>query len=168
MVRAPITASRGRQGGAQRCQMVSNMDAWINHFITLFSVFDPIGVAWLFAAMTLGCSRREQRRTAIRATLLAGLILLLFTVTGTRALDWFGVTLPAFRIAGGALLFLVSIDMVFARQSGLRSTTASEQHEAQLKQDVSVFPLAFPLLAGPGAITTVLLSNSSSTAALLP
>ena len=81
---------------------------------------------------------------------------------GTALLDWFGITVPAFRIAGGALLFLLSIDMVFARQSGLRSTTSDEQVEAERKQDITIFPLAFPLLAGPGALTTVLLMTSIS------
>lgn len=137
------------------------MEHYLSNFITLFSVVDPIGVAWLFAAMTHGVSREEQRRMAFNATLLASVILLVFFFSGTILLDWFGITIPAFRIAGGVLLFLLSIEMVFARHSGLRSTTRGEQHEAAHKQDVSVFPLAFPLLAGPGAITTVLLMASS-------
>ena len=127
------------------------MENYLNNFIVLFSVVDPIGVAWLFGAMTHGTPRREQRQMAIRATLFASGILLLFLLTGTRLLDWFGITIPAFRIAGGALLFLLSIDMVFARHSGLRSTTTTERDEALHKHDVSIFPLAFPLLAGPGA-----------------
>ncbi len=138
------------------------MDPFLNNFIVLLSVVDPIGVAWLFAAMTQGTARQEQRRMAIAATLLASSILLVFFFTGTILLDWFGITIPAFRIAGGALLFLLSIDMVFARQSGLRSTTTKEQQEASNKQDITVFPLAFPLLAGPGAITTILLMASAS------
>lgn len=137
------------------------MEHYLSNFITLFSVVDPIGVAWLFAAMTHGVSREEQRRMAFNATLLASVILLVFFFSGTKLLDWFGITIPAFRIAGGVLLFLLSIEMVFARHSGLRSTTRGEQHEAAHKPDVSVFPLAFPLLAGPGAITTVLLMTSS-------
>ena len=143
------------------------MENYLSNFITLFSVIDPIGVAWLFAAMTHGSARVEQRRMAVKATLLSSIILLVFFFTGTTLLDWFGITIPAFRIAGGALLFLLSIEMVFARQSGLRSTTVEEQDEANEKQDITVFPLAFPLLAGPGAITTVLLLTSGqSTQAL--
>lgn len=138
------------------------MDNILSNFIVLFSVVDPVGVAWLFAAMTEGADRHTQRRMAYRATCFAGGILLLFLFSGTLLLDWFGISIPAFRIAGGVLLFLLSIDMVFARQSGLRSTTSAEQDEATHKQDVSVFPLAFPLLAGPGAITTILLSAASS------
>ena len=136
------------------------MEGQLTNFITLFSVIDPIGVAWLFAAMTHGSARDEQRRMAVRATLLSSVILLVFFFSGTMLLDWLGITIPAFRIAGGALLFLLSIEMVFARQSGLRSTTLGEQDEAIHKQDITVFPLAFPLLAGPGAITIVLLMTS--------
>ena len=138
------------------------MELIISNFIVLFSVVDPIGVAWLFGALTHGESIKAKRRMALTATLFAGVILLVFFFSGTALLDWFGITIPAFRIAGGALLFLLSIDMVFARQSGLRSTTSDEQVEAERKQDITVFPLAFPLLAGPGALTTVLLMTSSS------
>lgn len=137
------------------------MEHYLSNFITLFSVVDPIGVAWLFAAMTRGVSHDEQRRMALMAILLASIILLVFFFSGTLLLDWLGITIPAFRIAGGILLFLLSIEMIFARHSGLRSTTRGEQQEAAHKQDISVFPLAFPLLAGPGAITTVLLMSSS-------
>lgn len=137
------------------------MEQYLSNFITLFSVVDPIGVAWLFAAMTHGVERKEQRQMALTATLWASIILLVFFFSGTMLLDWLGITIPAFRIAGGVLLFLLSIEMVFARQSGLRSTTRGEQDEATNKQDISVFPLAFPLLAGPGSITTVLLMTSS-------
>lgn len=137
------------------------MENYLSNFITLFSVIDPIGVAWLFAAMTHRIQRHEQRRIAINATMLSTIILLVFFFSGTKLLDWLGITIPAFRIAGGVLLFLLSIEMVFARQSGLRSTTSEEQVEANQKQDITVFPLAFPLLAGPGAITMILLLTST-------
>ena len=79
------------------------MEYYLSSFITLFSVVDPIGVAWLFAAMTRGATPQEQRRMAINATLLASIILLVFFFSRTILLDWIGITIPAFRIAGGIL-----------------------------------------------------------------
>lgn len=137
-------------------------ESLINSFVVLFIVIDPIGIAPIFAVLTRGATRQQQRAMAIQGTAIAAGILLLFFFTGDRLLQFLGISIPAFRIAGGALLFLLSIDMVVARQSGLRSATASEQEEASQRQDVSVFPLAFPLIAGPGAITTILLMAQSS------
>lgn len=139
----------------------TRVDVLINTFVVLFIVVDPIGMAPIFAALTRGASRDRQRVMALRGTMLAAAILFVFFLVGNRLLDALQIGLPAFRIAGGCLLFLLAIDMIFARQSGLRSTTAEEQIEAEHKHDVSVFPLAFPLIAGPGALTTVLLMASS-------
>ncbi|HKJ22024.1 MAG TPA: MarC family protein, partial [Gammaproteobacteria bacterium] len=133
------------------------MNSLLNIFLALFVVVDPIGLAPMFMALTRGLSVQLRRRIAIKGTVLAAAILLVFFFTGDVLLKALGVSLAAFRIAGGALLFLLAIDMVFARQSGLRSTTQEEQQEAEHRQDVSVFPLAFPLIAGPGAMTTVIL-----------
>ncbi|HQU16493.1 MAG: MarC family transcriptional regulator [Chromatiales bacterium 21-64-14] len=132
-------------------------DLLFNTFILMLVVVDPVGLVPLFGALTQESPRLEQRRMAVKAVLLAGAILLVFAFAGNRLLTALGIGLPAFKIAGGALLFLLAIDMVFARQSGLRSTTRSEQREAVRRHDISVFPLAFPLIAGPGAITTLLL-----------
>lgn len=132
-------------------------ESLINVFVVLFIVVDPIGVAWMFAALTQRSEQRVQRRMAMRGVTLSAIILFTFFFVGDPLLRALGITIPAFRIAGGLLLFLLAIDMVFARQSGLRSTTRREQEEAEHKPDVSVFPLAFPLIAGPGALTTVLL-----------
>src|SRR5690606_27011280 len=107
--------------------------------------------------LTRGGSAAYRRRMAVKAILLAAGILYLFAFSGDWLMRALGIGIPAFKIAGGLLLFLVAIDMVFARHSGLRSTTVREQEEARFKEDISVFPLAFPLLAGPGALTTVLL-----------
>lgn len=144
------------------------MEPLLNTFAVLFIVIDPIGVAAVFAALSHQHSEPMRRHMAINGTLLATTILLIFFIFGDALLKLLGIGLPAFRIAGGALLFLLAIDMVVVRQSGLRSTTSREQHEAEQKADVSVFPLAFPLIAGPGAMTTVLLmsAQSSGTAAL--
>ncbi len=126
-------------------------------FIILFVVIDPISLAPIFAAMTHGETAINRRRLAVRGALIAMVILFVFAVAGDSLLHVLGITMPAFQIAGGVLLFLLAVEMVFARPSGIRYTTEREQKEAQNKKDISVFPLAFPLVAGPGALTTVLL-----------
>ncbi len=126
------------------------MEILINSFVVLFVVIDPIGVALVFNTLTRNTEVEHQRRTALRGVALATGILLVFFLIGDALLQRLGISIPAMRIAGGTLLFLLAIDMIFARQSGLRSTTRREQHEAEHKEDVSVFPLAFPLIAGPG------------------
>ncbi len=131
-------------------------------FITFFVVIDPIGLAPVFLGLTTGASPEYRRRMALHGTLIGAGILVGFAALGQVLLDAMGISLPALRIAGGILLFLIAIDMLFARQSGLRSTTESETEEAHFRHDISVFPLAIPLLAGPGAITTVLLLVSEA------
>ncbi|HET7175646.1 MAG TPA: MarC family protein [Gammaproteobacteria bacterium] len=133
------------------------LEKMLNMFIVLLVVVDPVGVTPVFGALTRGGGALHRRRMAFKGTLLAAAILLMFAFIGDWLLNTLGITLPAFKIAGGVLLFLIAIDMVFARQSGGRSATGSEQEEARHKEDISVFPLAFPLIAGPGALTTVLL-----------
>lgn len=128
-----------------------------NSFVTLLVVVDPLGLAPIFAALTRGFSEKEKREAAIRGTALGAGILFLFALAGDTLLDALGIGLPAFRIAGGLLLFLLALDMIFARPSGMRSSTVRQQEEESYQQDIAVFPLAIPLLAGPGAITTVLL-----------
>lgn len=128
-----------------------------NAFVTLLVVVDPLGLAPIFAALTRGFSERQKRESAIRGTVLGAAILFVFALVGNALLDALGIGLPAFRIAGGILLFLLALDMIFARPSGMRSSTVREQEEESYQQDISVFPLAIPLVAGPGGITTVLL-----------
>lgn len=130
---------------------------WFDFFVILFVVVDPVGLAPIFAALTQGGTAEYRRRMALRGTSIAAAILVVFAFVGDGLLRALGIGMPAFQIAGGMLLFLLAVDMVFARQSGIRSTTAREQIEAEQKKDVSVFPLAIPLIAGPGALTTVLL-----------
>jgi len=138
------------------------LEKFVNMFIVLFVVVDPIGVTPMFGALTRGSSLVHRRRMAFKSTVLAAVILLLFAFIGDWLLRALGISIPAFKIAGGILLFLIAIDMVFARQSGGRSATSREEEEARYKEDISVFPLAFPLIAGPGALATILLMVSEA------
>ncbi len=127
-------------------------------FTTFFATIGPADVAALFAALTPRNTPAERRVIALRSTLIATGILLCFALFGDAVLRYLGISLPALRTAGGILLLLIAIDMVFARPSGGITTTGEENAEAATRQDVSVFPLATPLIAGPGAIgATVLL-----------
>ncbi len=126
-------------------------------FVILFVVIEPITLVPIFGALTRGGEPGYRRRMAVKATLIAAGIFVVFALLGEWLLEVLGVSVDAFKIGGGLLLFMVAVDMVFARQSGLRSTTVREQDEARYRDDISVFPLAFPLLAGPGALATLLL-----------
>jgi multiple antibiotic resistance protein len=127
------------------------------NFVTFMVVLDPVGTSAVFAALTPNIEARHRRHMAERATFLAALILFVFAFVGAKLLAALGVSLAAFRIAGGLMLFMLAIDMVFARPSGLRGATPVENLEAEHRRDLTVFPLAFPLIAGPGAMTTVVL-----------
>ena len=107
------------------------MEALFNTFVVSFSVIDPGGLAPMFLALTHGASGAQLRKMALRGTTRATAMLLVFFFIGDKLLAALGIVLPAFRIAGGALLFLLSSDMVFARHSGLRSTTRREQQVAE-------------------------------------
>ncbi|HLF59152.1 MAG TPA: MarC family protein [Alphaproteobacteria bacterium] len=133
------------------------MDTVLHAFIALFVIVDPIGIAAIFLGLTSGSDAAYRKRTAVRGTVIATVVMFVFAFVGDYLFRALGVSLPAFSIAGGALLFLLAIDMVLVRRSGLRSTTVSEDHEAGSKEDISVFPLAIPLIAGPGALTSILL-----------
>jgi len=136
-------------------------------FTTLFATIAPIDVAAIFAGLTAHATPHQRRRMAIKGTVVATVILLVFTVFGSALLGALGVTLPALRVAGGILLLLMGIDMVYARQSGGVSTTEEEDTEAEHRSDISVFPLATPLIAGPGAMGAVILLTSEAENRLL-
>jgi len=124
---------------------------------TFFATISPIDIAPVFAALTANETPQYKRLMAIRATLIATGILLVFALVGELLLASLGITLAALRTAGGVLLLLIAIDMVFARSSGITSTTEEEELEATLKQDISIFPIATPLIAGPGAMGAAIL-----------
>ena len=129
----------------------------VKTFVVFFLVIEPISLVPMFAALTRGGEPGYRRRMAYKSIAISALIFVFFAIAGDLVLQALGVSVDAFKIAGGLLLFLLSVDMVFARQSGLRSTTVREQDEARDREDISVFPMAFPLIAGPGALATLLL-----------
>ncbi|MCC1481517.1 MarC family protein [Roseibaca sp. Y0-43] len=128
----------------------------ISAFVTLFVVIDPIGTAPLFLALTQGMSARQRRAVGLRACFIAALLLMAFAVAGEDFLRFIGISMPAFQIAGGLLLFLTALDMLFDRRTERRQNHADEGTGA-LANDPSVFPLAMPLIAGPGAMATMVL-----------
>jgi multiple antibiotic resistance protein len=132
-------------------------EALISVFVTLFVVIDPIGVAPLFMSFTPTETAAERRRLALKGVGIGAAILFVFGLFGEVMLEALGIGMPAFRIAGGILLVLLSIDMLMARDSGLRNTTDDESAEGAKRADISVFPLAIPLVAGPGAMTSIVL-----------
>ncbi|MCP5149871.1 MAG: MarC family protein [Ectothiorhodospiraceae bacterium] len=133
------------------------IDAFVVAFATFFATVGPLDIAPIFAALTVGSRAAERRRTALRGVAIAGIVLLTFALCGQWLLGRLGISLAALRTAGGVLLLLIAIDMVFARPSGGTGTTADETEEAHRRSDVAVFPLATPLIAGPGAMGAAIL-----------
>lgn len=136
-------------------------------FTTFFATVGPLDVAAVFAALTATATPQARRSMAIRGTMIAGIILLTFALTGEFLLMSLGISLAALKMAGGILLLLIGIEMVFARTSGGTSTTQEETAEAANKQDIAVFPLATPLIAGPGAMGAVILLMADSSGNLI-
>ena len=133
--------------------------AFANFFITI----DPIGVVPFFIALTGGLSAAARRKAALTSVTVAVAILLVFTLIGQPLLHYLGISLAAFRIAGGALLFILAVDMVMAKEGGIRAPTPKEEQDvAAHHPDVAVFPLAIPLLAGPGAIASTILLQAQN------
>ena len=124
---------------------------------TLFAVIGPLDVCAMFAGLTSNYSPTRRRQIAVRGVLVAGSILLTFALVGEYLLAGLGISLAALQTAGGILLLLIGIDMVFVHPSGGTSTTDEEEQEALAKRDISIFPLATPLIAGPGAMGAIIL-----------
>lgn len=131
--------------------MLTDVTTLIAIYATLFVVIDPVGLTPIFVALTQGMSPERRRAIAARACLIAVIILTLFGLFGVAVLEFVGISMPAFRIAGGILLFLTALDMLFERRTKRREDQMDE------RPDPSVFPLALPLIAGPGAIATMIL-----------
>lgn len=136
-------------------------DSIFNAFVTILVTIDPPGLAPLFLALTRGMNRDERRQVSIRASIIGFAVMALFAVAGAAVLGALGITLPAFRLAGGLLLFYIAFEMVFERRQDRKEKSADAAVSKDHIADIAAFPLAIPLIAGPGAISaTVLLSSS--------
>jgi MarC family membrane protein len=133
------------------------LDVILHAFTTLFVVIDPLGLVPVLLALTAGMPAAERRRMALKGALIAGVILLAFALFGDTLLGLLGIGLPAFRTAGGVMLMLIALEMVFERRADRRSRSADELRDVGGHDDISVFPLAIPLLSGPGAIASIML-----------
>jgi multiple antibiotic resistance protein len=143
--------------------------AFLSAFVTLFVVIDPPGCAPIFASLTSGASNAHRRAMALRSTTIASVLLLVFALIGEKLLDTLGISLDAFRIAGGIMVFLIALEMVFEKRTQRRedraeeiSKKAAQQHRGVEAEDISVFPMAIPMIAGPGSIATTMLLVSRS------
>jgi multiple antibiotic resistance protein len=136
-------------------------------FTTFFATIAPLDVAVLFTALTPKANRNFQRAMAVRGTFISAVILVSFALFGELVLYSLGISLAALKFAGGILLLLIGIDMVFARTSGGTGTTKEEADEAIASQDISVFPLATPIIAGPGAMGASILLMANAKGQLL-
>lgn len=124
-------------------------------FATAITIIDPVGMVPLTVTTTMACDISRRRRIVDQAVIVAGIVMLVMGIVGPAVLDYLGITLPAFGIAGGILLFLIAIDMLFARPVGARAT--QEEREAGAGENPAIFPLAIPMIAGPGTLATVML-----------
>jgi multiple antibiotic resistance protein len=135
---------------------------FISALVTFFVVIDPPGCAPIFAGLTAGTSAQHQRTMAVRSTLVAASILLFFALLGQRLLGAMGVSLDSFRIAGGIMLFLIALEMVFEKRTERRTNRAEDVKAHPEHEDISVFPMAIPMIAGPGSIASVMLMTARS------
>lgn len=138
------------------------LDLFISAFVTLFVVIDPPGCAPIYASLTTGATDRQRRNMAIRATAIAACILLFFAVLGEALLNALHIDLDSFRIAGGIMLFMIAIDMVFEKRTERREKRAEGIKATPEVEDVSVFPMAMPMMAGPGSIASIMLLVSQN------
>ena len=133
------------------------LDLFVSAFVTLFVIIDPPGCAPIFAGLTADASPAQARRMAIKACIVAALILVVFALFGEQLLAALGIELASFRVAGGIMLFLIALEMVFEKRTQRREQRAEKIRATPEVEDVSVFPMAMPMLAGPGSIATIML-----------
>ncbi|WP_066548527.1 MULTISPECIES: MarC family protein [unclassified Sphingomonas] len=137
-------------------------ELFVSAFITLFVIIDPPGCAPIYAGLTTGAGAAQRRSMAVRAVGIAALILVVFALFGEDLLRVLGISLDSFRIAGGIMLFLIALEMVFEKRTQRREDRAQKIMDTPEIEDVSVFPMAMPMIAGPGSIASIMLLMSRS------
>jgi multiple antibiotic resistance protein len=133
------------------------LELFVSSLVTFFLVIDPPGCAPIFAGLTAGATPAHRRAMAVRAVLVSAAILLVFALVGEDLLKGLGISLASFRIAGGIMLFLIALEMVFEKRTQRREDRAAKVAETPEIEDVSIFPMAMPMIAGPGSIATTML-----------
>ena len=132
-------------------------ELFVSAFITFFVVIDPPGCAPIYASLTTDAPAKQRRNMAFRAIVVASLILLVFAAVGAQLLNALGISLDSFRIAGGIMLFIIALEMVFEKRTERRENRAQDIIDTPEIEDVSIFPMAMPMIAGPGSIAAVML-----------
>ncbi|MDQ2878764.1 MAG: MarC family protein [Pseudomonadota bacterium] len=133
---------------------------FLSALVTFFVVIDPPGCAPIYAGLSAGATSANRRAMAVRAVFVASIILFVFAAVGEALLDTMGISLSAFRIAGGIMLFLIALEMVFEKRTERREDRAAKVAATPEVEDVSIFPMAMPMIAGPGSIASVMLMMS--------
>ncbi len=136
--------------------MTSELTFFISVFSAIFSIVNPVSGVMAFVSITSNMKEEDKNYVAKRSAVIGCIIAIIFTISGNYIMEFFGITVDSLRVAGGILLFLVAIDMLFARTSR-ESITSEEVSEAVQRENISIFPMAMPMLTGPGAITTIIL-----------
>jgi multiple antibiotic resistance protein len=137
-------------------------ELFVSAFVTFFVVIDPPGCAPIFAGLTRECTPPQRRAMALRSTLVAAGILVFFGMLGYKLLHALGISLAAFRISGGIMMFMIALDMVFERRTQRRESRAEEVNADPEHNDISVFPMGIPMIAGPGSIASAMLLMARS------
>ena len=138
------------------------IELFVSAFVTFFVIIDPPGCAPIFASLTQNCTPAQRRAMALRSVGIAAGILLFFALFGEDLLRALGISLAAFRIAGGIMLFLIALEMVFEKRQARREKRADEVNATPEIEDISVFPMAIPMIAGPGSIASIMLLMARS------
>ena len=138
------------------------IESFTTALVTLLVIVDPPGCAPIFASLTAGTPAEHRRKMAVRSAVIAWFILLFFALLGRPLLNTLGITLASFRLAGGIMLFIIALEMVFEKRTQRREHRASEIHDTPEADDISVFPMAIPMIAGPGSIASIMLLASKA------